>query len=205
MFSIAVPVWQTPLRTMRIRFDSIRLVMHWSFQRVTPLPGAREKNVPAPKPRGDIRLAQTSIKKCPRLGWARRKTHPSLWGHSVGLLLRSLLQQHSCYVFVNVPGLGGPGGKPTQAPQDILPTQARVVIVLPRLFSQALVQFVLVVLLVCRCRPRLDSTQPRLYAACVDAIAIATRVPYGHVNSAAWVKVACFQALIARLAEYFAM
>jgi hypothetical protein len=188
--------------SLRHSLPQVAQTLSYQVSKKCPGSGAPRRKR-APKPRGDIRLAQTFIKKCPRLGWARRKTHPSLWGHSVGLVLASLLWQHLDSFLRNVPGLGGPGGKPTQAPQDILSTQARVVIILLRLFSQALVQFAFVAFLARCCRPRLNSSQPRLYVACVDAIAIATRVPYGRLNSAASAKVTCFQPLIARLTEYF--
>jgi hypothetical protein len=60
----------------------------------------------APKPRGDIRLASAWFQRCPRLGRARRKTRPSLWGHSVGLVRMTPV----CCLLVSVlrerPGLG---------------------------------------------------------------------------------------------------
>src|SRR5262245_20942622 len=69
------------------------------------------------------------VPEMPRLGRARRKTRPSLCGHSVGSIYCLLLlpfpqyvasrvcssRESSCDVYRKCPGLGGPGGKPAQA------------------------------------------------------------------------------------------
>jgi hypothetical protein len=93
---MAVPVWQAPL--LRCESSSAR-----TPQFIHTLEASIDSQ---PCKRGDRSLRR---KKTSRLGRSQaEKSAQALWGHSVGLMFAE-----------NVPGLGGPGGKPTQASGDI--------------------------------------------------------------------------------------
>ena len=190
MFSIAVPVWQTPLRTMRIRFDSIRLVMHWSFQRVTPLPGAREKNVPAralpggkerPSLVGTFGWLRHLSRNVPGLGGPGGKPTQALWGHSVGLV-HALLCSELSLALRERPGLGWARRNTHPSRTGHSSTQARVFYHLAAMRVKALAAVSYFSLVDLSFMVRLFNSQPRRYAAYVDATGIATRVPFAPKN-----------------------